>query len=248
MRKRKYSQLDASSHYTDMLLEDVDDFYNTSTVGPTRPDTISTHIQSCGHCYDQDRFWGDGLANSGQYDPKHIRSYVKQKFAAIMICLQNLCCIALLFTSGKMVLTGCRSYVECIDCTLQVVRMMREYMRSTNSTLCIEKVQNMVGNVVLNFNNNYELLLDDMNRENNIYCTYQKKMFPGLIYRPDNSPSLLLLFQIGKIVVTGSKSVYDMQQGWVQLWPFVLKYIRPVTSICHDKSRWPALVLRHHLS
>jgi TATA-box binding protein (TBP) (component of TFIID and TFIIIB) len=76
----------------------------------------------------------------------------------------------------------------------------------------------------------YYMRLDDMHRENNIYCTYQRKMFPGLIYRPDNSPIVLLLFQSGKIVVTGGKSVHDMQQGWVQLWQFVMRYVSPVQT------------------
>ena len=160
-------------------------------------------------------------------------SYTKQKFAAITIRIQEPCCTALLFTSGKMVLTGCKSYVECIDCALQVVALMRENMPSVSSTLHSVKVQNMVGNVVLNLGQHpvrYKLRLDDMHRENNIYCTYQRKMFPGLIYRPDKSPIVLLLFQSGKIVVTGGKSVHDMQQGWVQLCGFVMRYIEQVVT------------------
>jgi TATA-box binding protein (TBP) (component of TFIID and TFIIIB) len=132
-----------------------------------------------------------------------------------------------------MVLTGCKSYIECIDCALQVVVLMRENMRSTTCTLQSVKVQNMVGNVVLQLKQRsvqYELRLDDMHRENSIYCTYQRKMFPGLIYRPENSPIVLLVFHSGKIVVTGGKSVNDMWQGWAQLWGFVLRYVGRVET------------------
>ena len=227
-RKRKYSQLDARSHHTDMLLEDVDSYY-AKPVAQERATCPPLHIHNLvgtakivSSTEELDlRILGSMIPNC---------SYTKQKFAAITIRLQQPCCTALLFTSGKMVLTGCKSFVQCIDCALQVVALMREHMRSTQCTLHSVKVQNMVGNVILNLAAGHELRLDDMHRENSIYCTYQKKMFPGLIYRPDNSPIVLLLFQSGKIVVTGGKSVHDMQQGWVQLWDFVLKYITPAAA------------------
>ena len=232
MRKRKYSQLDERSHHTDMLLEDVDLFYEQrgSLLQPTHIPSLCIHnlvgtawISASDSVLDL-RILGGMIPNC---------SYSKQKFAAITIRLQEPCCTALLFTSGKMVLTGCKSYVECIDCALQVVALMRENMRSIECTLHSVKVQNMVGNVVLNLDQSpvmYYMRLDDMHRENNIYCTYQRKMFPGLIYRPDNSPIVLLLFQSGKIVVTGGKSVHDMQQGWVQLWQFVMRYVSPAQT------------------
>ena len=227
-RKRKYSQLDARSHHTDMLLEDVDSYYGTpaapehATCPPLRIHNLVGTAKIVSSTAELDlRILGSMIPNC---------SYTKQKFAAITIRLQQPCCTALLFTSGKMVLTGCKSFVQCIDCALQVVALMREHMRSTQCTLHSVKVQNMVGNVILNLAAGHEIRLDDMHHENSIYCTYQKKMFPGLIYRPDNSPIVLLLFQSGKIVVTGGKSVHDMQQGWVQLWDFVLKYITPATA------------------
>lgn len=229
MRKRKYSQLDERTHHTDMLLEDIEDYHNIRQTLKHNELCPALHIHN---------LVGTAMIESscGVLDLQVLASmipnccYTKQKFAAITIRLYSPCCTALLFTSGKMVLTGCKSYLECVDCALQVVRLMREHMRSTECILYSVKVQNMVGNVILNFSNGFELRLDDMHRENNIYCTYQKKMFPGLIFRPDHSPIVLLLFQSGKIVVTGGKSVHDMQQGWIQLWPFVLKYIKQMLN------------------
>ena len=40
--------------------------------------------------------------------------FEKQKFAAITIRLGQPVCTVLLFTSGKMVLTGCKSMLDCI--------------------------------------------------------------------------------------------------------------------------------------
>lgn len=216
-----------------MLLEDVDSYY--AMPAPERATCPPLHIHNLvGTAKIVSSTEELDLRILGSMVPNC--SYTKQKFAAITIRLQQPCCTALLFTSGKMVLTGCKSFVQCIDCALQVVALMREHMRSTQCTLHSVKVQNMVGNVILNLAAGHELRLDDMHHENSIYCTYQKKMFPGLIYRPDNSPIVLLLFQSGKIVVTGGKSVHDMQQGWVQLWDFVLKYITAAPAPAGSRS------------
>ena len=56
-------------------------------------------------------------------------------------------------------------------------------------------------------------------------CTYQRKMFPGLIYRPEASPVVLLCFYSGKIVITGGKSLADIYEGWNRLWPVVRGFI-----------------------
>jgi transcription initiation factor TFIID TATA-box-binding protein len=222
MRKRKYSQLDSIDNAVDHLLEDVDDYYKQHE-GISREECPPLQIHN---------LVGTGMVStsSGVLDLHSMVimipncSYHKQKFAAITIRLTQPCCTALLFTSGKMVLTGCKTYIECIDCALQVVDMLRNTMRALSFRLESVRVQNMVGNVSLPAANS-RLDLLRMQKENNIYCTYQKKMFPGLIFRPASSPIVLLLFCSGKIVVTGGKSVNDMKVGWKKLWGFVKDFI-----------------------
>ena len=55
---------------------------------------------------------------------------------------------------------------------------------------------------------------------------YQRTMFPGLIFRPDNSPVVLLCFYSGKVVITGGKTMRDVRDGWANLWPTVKVFIR----------------------
>ena len=98
------------------------------------------------------------------------------------------------------------------------------------------------------------LNLERIYEENNIYTTFQKSsacvyavrvcvrqcagaheralagMFPGLIYRPPASAVVLLLFQSGKVVITGGKSTKDVVEGWKELWPFVRGYIEPAAA------------------
>ena len=56
-------------------------------------------------------------------------------------------------------------------------------------------------------------------------CTYQRKMFPGLILRPEASPVVLLCFYSGKIVITGGKTMSDIYVGWARLWAQVKNFI-----------------------
>ena len=70
--------------------------------------------------------------------------------------------------------------------------------------------------------------LHALHQANSVYCTYQKNMFPGLIYRPNSSPVVLLIFFSGKIVITGGKSSNDVKEGWLHLYPFVQRYIKTV--------------------
>jgi len=51
--------------------------------------------------------------------------YDQQKFAAITICIYCPSCTVLLFTSGKMVRTGCCSYIQCVLAAHEVLRLLR---------------------------------------------------------------------------------------------------------------------------
>ena len=55
---------------------------------------------------------------------------------------------------------------------------------------------------------------------------YLKTMFPGLIYRPESCPVVLLCFYSGKIVITGGKTTQDVFEGWKKLWPTVKVFMR----------------------
>ena len=52
-------------------------------------------------------------------------------------------------------------------------------------------------------------------------------MFPGLIYRPHASPVVLLCFFSGKVVITGGRTVRDVEEGWRRLWPTLRVFVRP---------------------
>ena len=87
------------------------------------------------------------------------------------------------------------------------------------------KIQNIVAKTCVVTGPGERLDIDLMYAELNNLCTFQKTMFPGLIYRPLRSPVVLLCFQSGKVVITGGRTVRDVELGWRMLWPQVRKFI-----------------------
>ena len=102
---------------------------------------------------------------------------------------------------------------------------MQEYLVGSNFWLRSCDVQNIVAHVEVDVNMGC-LDLQAMYTRLNLYCTYHKNMFPGLIYRPPSSPVVLLCFYSGKLVITGGKNVRDVMEGWKRLWPTVRPFIK----------------------
>jgi len=164
-------------------------------------------------------------------DLNHIHSilpfsfYDKHRFAAITVRLYQPECTTLLFSSGKLVVTGCRSWYECVYASLFVARLLNDAIPGHEFRLCACDIQNMVAHVELPIGKGY-LDIQGMYSKLALNCTYQRKMFPGLIYRPESSPVVLLCFISGKIVITGGKTMEDVFAGWSHLWPLIKGFIR----------------------
>ena len=152
--------------------------------------------------------------------------YDKHRFAAITIRLRSPDCTSLLFSSGKLVVTGGRDWYECVLASLHVCRILRDAFPARQFTLTNCEVQNIVANVILPIGEKGILDLQSMYSKLELQCMYQRTMFPGLIFRPDNSPVVLLCFYSGKVVITGGKTMRDVRDGWANLWPTVKVFIR----------------------
>jgi transcription initiation factor TFIID TATA-box-binding protein len=225
MRKRKYSTLsgDVSGGFQcqeGMPLPTVHNIVATSQIGGSMSilDLNSIHSMLPFSFYDQ------------------------RKFAAITIRLHQPNCTTLLFSSGKLVVTGCRTWYECVYASLVIADLLNECVPGHVFRLHACDVQNMVAHVEIPVNGG-SLDLQAMYSQMALNCTYQRKMFPGLIYRPEASPVVLLCFFSGKIVITGGKTMDDVFSGWQRLWPTLERFIVPAppavlvpSSSMHDKA------------
>jgi transcription initiation factor TFIID TATA-box-binding protein len=162
--------------------------------------------------------------------------FEKQKFAAITIRLGQPMCTVLLFTSGKMVLTGCKSVLDCVLASKQVFMCMCIGFPGVKFTLEPIKIQNIVGNAHLQFKSGEWLNINRFYLDYNVYCTYQPNMFPGLIYRPVDMSVVLLVFFSGKIVITGAKNMQDVYKSWETFSKILQKYVEPLSDVLPTKT------------
>lgn len=152
-------------------------------------------------------------------------TYNRKRFAAITIRVMNPQCTALLFTSGKLVVTGVKSWYECLLSALCVCRLVTRALTGCCYRITNCEIQNIVARSAvitqahqrLNIQRMYELL--------GLESTYQRSMFPGLIYRRIDCPVVTLCFASGKVVLTGGKSPEDVGRGWEETSRVVQRFV-----------------------
>jgi transcription initiation factor TFIID TATA-box-binding protein len=150
--------------------------------------------------------------------------FVKKKFAVITIRLQDPTCTILLFGSGKCVLTGCRDFISCIRAVHDVLELLRQNMHGVHFAVENVQLQNIVGHADLGLKGQH-LDLARFYADQNIECTFQQSMFPGFVYRSGLSNVVLLIFRSGRIVLTGGRDIYCLNEAWSRMQPVVQSYV-----------------------
>jgi transcription initiation factor TFIID TATA-box-binding protein len=102
--------------------------------------------------------------------------YDRKRFAAITIRIAEPMCTALLFTSGKLVLTGSRSWNQCLLASLHIARLLTAHSRGVTFAVRETSVQNIVGNAVTPLLENECLDLQLMYDALGPICTWQPSM------------------------------------------------------------------------
>jgi transcription initiation factor TFIID TATA-box-binding protein len=116
---------------------------------------------------------------------------------------------SLIFSSGKVVLTGIRDK-ESLDSGLAIIiRSMKEAGVET-----YEKPRVAITNIVCSYDIgkyiNLNKVVITLNLEN---IEYEPEQFPGLVYRIRDPKIVALLFSYGKIILTGGKNLDDIKRG-----------------------------------
>lgn len=75
-------------------------------------------------------------------------------------------------------------------------------------------VQNQVCTGEIDQNLNLNALAIELGLEK---TEYEPEQFPGLIYRPDGAKGVVLLFAMGKVVITGCRSIESAEEIFADL-------------------------------
>ena len=152
-------------------------------------------------------------------------TFKKKKFAAITIRLFDPHCTVLLFASGKMVLTGCRDFLLCVLATHKVIAVLRQAIPGADFECSSIQMQNIVGHVDMHLEH-ASVDLELFYKEHNIECTFQRSMFPGLVYRARHSAVVMLIFASGRVVITGGRCLHSINAAWEALRLKLLKFVK----------------------
>ena len=156
-------------------------------------------------------------------------SFNRRKFAAVTVRLHHPNCTILLFTSGKLVITGAKSASEALLSAYHIRSILRRACIGQRFLVSNFEIQNIVSHCELSFGNGEFLNIDALYERYHIYSTYQSHIFPGLIFRYPDLRVVALMFFSGKVVLTGARSLQDIEDGWAVIFSLIKPFIQVQT-------------------
>lgn len=144
-------------------------------------------------------------ARNAEYNPK--------RFAAVIMRIREPKTTALIFASGKMVVTGAKSEDDSKLASRKYARIIQKL--GFNAKFTDFKIQNIVGSCDIKF----PIRLEGLASRHHHFSSYEPELFPGLIYRMIKPKIVLLIFVSGKIVLTGAKVREEIYQAFEMIYP-----------------------------
>ncbi|XP_014249253.1 TATA-box-binding protein 2-like [Cimex lectularius] len=148
---------------------------------------------------------------NSEYNPK--------RFCGVVMRLVNPRSTALIFSSGKIVVTGVKHEEHAVLACRKYARIIQKLgfpVKFINF-----KIHNMVATCDLRF----PLRLENLHQIHGQFSSYEPELFPALIYRMVKPRIVILIFVNGKLVVTGAKNRSDIHEGLDNMFP-ILKSFR----------------------
>ncbi|KAI5805198.1 putative RNA polymerase I and III transcription factor complex component Tbp [Geopyxis carbonaria] len=144
-------------------------------------------------------------ARNAEYNPK--------RFAAVIMRIRDPKTTALIFASGKMVVTGAKSEDDSKLASRKYARIIQKL--GFNAKFTDFKIQNIVGSCDIKF----PIRLEGLASKHHHFSSYEPELFPGLIYRMIKPKIVLLIFVSGKIVLTGAKIREEIYNAFESIYP-----------------------------
>jgi len=135
--------------------------------------------------------------------------YNKKRFPGVVLRMQDPKIAALVFGSGKVVLTGAKS----IDSLSRGLQILTDQLRALGIEIPGNpeyKIQNIVTSADLGTPINLNKIAVGFNLDR---IEYEPEQFPGLVYRLDDPKVVALLFGSGKLIITGGKVPDDARRA-----------------------------------
>lgn len=186
--------------------DDEEDASGTSGIVPTLQNIVATVNLGCR----LDLKTVALHARNAEYNPK--------RFAAVIMRIREPKTTALIFASGKMVVTGAKSEDDSKLASRKYARIIQKIGFAAKFTDF--KIQNIVGSCDVKF----PIRLEGLAFSHGTFSSYEPELFPGLIYRMVKPKIVLLIFVSGKIVLTGAKQREEIYQAFEAIYPVLSEF------------------------
>lgn len=133
--------------------------------------------------------------------------YNKRRFPGIVLRFDSPKIAALLFGSGKAVLTGAKNPEILAGGMQHLIRLMKEIGVSVSKNPEYS-IQNIVTSADVGKHINLNKIAMTLSFDK---IEYEPEQFPGLVYRIESPKAVVLMFGSGKFIVTGSRSQMDAE-------------------------------------
>ncbi len=135
-------------------------------------------------------------------------SYNPETFPGLILKIKKPKISSLVFSSGKLVLTGAKSTQMVHQGVLEMIKILK-----TVGTSITEDPEIIVQNIVASGHFNHRTINLELAALWLEHSMYEPEQFPGLIYRLAEPKTVLLLFQSGNLVCTGAKTEEQVRQA-----------------------------------
>lgn len=149
-------------------------------------------------------------ARNAEFNPK--------RFAAVVMRIRDPKTTALIFASGKMVVTGAKSEDDSRLASRKYARIIQKL--GFDAKFAEFKIQNIVGSCDVKF----PIRLEGLAFSHGAFSSYEPELFPGLIYRMMKPKVVLLIFVSGKIVLTGAKVREEIYMAFNQIYSVLVEF------------------------
>ncbi|MBW1896693.1 MAG: TATA-box-binding protein, partial [Deltaproteobacteria bacterium] len=128
------------------------------------------------------------------------------EFPALSLMIDHPKSAALVFSSGKVVITGPKDVNTATDVLADIGIMLQEIGIDVYQSPPVEIV-NIVGHTQLDNKINLHMIAPRLQNSN-----FEPAKFPGIVYNYSEDVNVLI-FQSGKLVETGAKSMTEMEEA-----------------------------------
>jgi len=115
----------------------------------------------------------------------------------------------LIFSSGKIVITGARDETALAAGLAVVIKALK-----SAGIVPLDEPRVKVTNIVCSYNLGKYINLNKLTVTFNVEnVEYEPEQFPGLVFRIADPKIVVLIFSSGKIILTGGKNLDDVKRG-----------------------------------